>query len=308
LAPTSADRTVVSVVVPTRGERGFLAAAVASALAQTVAAIEVLVVDDAPRGVGLLGLSDDPRVRVLASGGAGAAAARNRGLAEARAEAVGFLDDDDFWEPEKLARQLAALAANPDAELVSCGFRRRIEATGEVELAEVPARIELRQLLRSTHFGCSIPLVRRAALLTVGGFDERFEGSQDRDLWLRLRRRAAFAHVDAPLATVRVHAAQMSGELGRKIAAKRRLLAVHADDYRLHPREHAHQLTRLGMMRAAAGQRWRAIGCFLRAATFDRETALPRELLREALRAPRRQRRRLLEEGFRRHGEVVHFW
>jgi glycosyltransferase involved in cell wall biosynthesis len=268
----------------------------------------VLVVDDEPDAAARAELPSDPRLRRLASGGVGAGAARNRGIEAARAEHVAFLDDDDLWDRSKLELQLAALAAARQSELVSCDFRRRIEATGELEPVSAPAAIELRHLLRSTIFGCSIPLVRLSALLAVGGFDERFEGSQDRDLWLRLRRRAPFRHLDVPLATVRVHAGQMSGELERKIAAKRRLLAKHADDYRRHPREHAHQLARLGMMQAAAGRPWRARAYFLRAAARDRTASAPRELLREALRSPVGQRERLLAEGFRRYGEVVHFW
>jgi len=298
----------VSVVVPTRGRRGFLVAAVASALAQTMPDLEVIVVDDDPAAPLEPLPFADSRLRRLASGGAGAAAARNRGLAAARGAAVAFLDDDDLWDSRKLERQLAVLAARPDVELVFCGHELLAEATGERLPASPPRDLALADLLRSTFFGCSVPLVRRAALVAVGGFDETLPGSQDRDLWLRLRRRAAFAWLPEALVTVRLHGAQMSGELRRKIAAKRLLLARHRADYRRHPAAHAHQLVRLGMMEAAAGRRWRAAAAFLAAARRDREAPEARLLLREALLAPGRQRRRLLADGFVRRGGVVHYW
>jgi len=302
------EAPLVSVVVPTRGGRGYLDAALASIRAQTMRDFEVCVVLDDPGSVAPPPLPDDPRFHLQRSGGVGAAAARNRGIATTRAAIIGFLDDDDLWEPTKLERQLAALTAAPEREVVVCRHRRRIEATGEVEPVDLPPAIDVRRLLRSTFFGCSIPLVRRASLLAVGGFDESLAGSHDRDLWLRLRRRGEFIAVDETLATVRVHGSQLSSELGQKIEAKRRLLTKHAVDYRLHPPEHAHQLTRLGMMESAAGRSWRAAACFARAALRDRQRREARALLLEALGSPRRQRRRLLREGFRRYGEIVHFW
>lgn len=303
-----AEAPDVSVVVPTRGGRGFLATAVGSALAQTAARLELIVVDDDPGGEPAPTAGADPRLRILTSGGAGAAAARNLGLAAARAEAVAFLDDDDLWDARKLELQLALLSARPDVELVFCAHDLLVEATGERLPASPPRDLALVDLLRSTFFGCSIPLLRRRALLAVGGFDERLPGSQDRDLWLRLRRRAPFAWRAETLATVRLHGAQMSGELERKIAAKRRLLARHHEEYRRHPDALAHQLVRLGMMEAVAGRRWRALAAFLAAARRDAGVGEARRLLRENLFSPARQRRRLLAEGFARRGGVVHYW
>ena len=114
---------LVSAVVPTLGRPGHVVAAVRSALAQTVAEIEVVVVmdgPDAPTSAALAAI-DDGRVRVVelpARGGPGAA--RNAGVAEARGEWVAFLDDDDLWEPRKLELQLdAARAAGGASPIVA---------------------------------------------------------------------------------------------------------------------------------------------------------------------------------------------
>ncbi len=100
----------VSVVIPTRRRAQLVARAVRSALAQTLKDIEVIVVidgsDDETRAA--LAADPDPRLRVveLASSG-GAPAARNVGVEHAKAEWTALLDDDDEWQPEKLATQLA---------------------------------------------------------------------------------------------------------------------------------------------------------------------------------------------------------
>ncbi|MCL9758336.1 glycosyltransferase family 2 protein [Frankia sp. AiPa1] len=98
-------------VIPTVG-RPSLRAAVASALAQDPAPLEVVVVMDLPRptdGVAADGVAaDDPRVQVLWTGGlAGPSGARMAGVGQARGEIVAFLDDDDEWLPGNLAARLA---------------------------------------------------------------------------------------------------------------------------------------------------------------------------------------------------------
>ncbi len=96
--------------------------AVRSALNQTHAPLEVLVVDD--------GSTDDsaavaeafgPAVRVLRQRNQGPAAARNTGLDAARGEYIAFLDSDDLWLPDKLEKQLAAV--EHDVVCVHCGWR-----------------------------------------------------------------------------------------------------------------------------------------------------------------------------------------
>src|SRR5262245_16656622 len=96
----------------------------ASVFAQTFTDYEVIVVDDGSRTAMDCVAFGDRRVRVirhLETRGAGAA--RNTGLAAATGELIAFLDDDDEWHADKLARQIDALhSAGPDAVLVYCGY------------------------------------------------------------------------------------------------------------------------------------------------------------------------------------------
>src|SRR5262245_25673454 len=101
----------VSVIVPTRNRRELLPTTLRSALGQRGVDLELLIVDDASdddtaAAAQALG---DGRIRVIRlDKPSGVSAARNRGAAAAQGEWLAFLDDDDLWAPDKLARQLDA--------------------------------------------------------------------------------------------------------------------------------------------------------------------------------------------------------
>jgi glycosyltransferase involved in cell wall biosynthesis len=108
----------VSVVIPTRNRPELVTRAVRSALAQTLAEIEVIVVIDGPDQATreALAAEPDPRLRVvpLAASG-GAPSARNVGVEHATGKWTALLDDDDEWLPDKLATQVALAEAAPYA-------------------------------------------------------------------------------------------------------------------------------------------------------------------------------------------------
>lgn len=108
---------MISVIVPTFNSADYLAEALASIAAQTLPADEIIVVDD--------GSTDDTPQVVAAfdvtyiyQANAGAAAARNRGVAAAHGAILTFLDADDLWQPEKLALQMAVLTHDPTVDMV----------------------------------------------------------------------------------------------------------------------------------------------------------------------------------------------
>jgi glycosyltransferase involved in cell wall biosynthesis len=106
----------ISVVIPTRNRPALVPRAVRSALAQTVAEIEVIVVVDGPDPATREALARhaDPRLRVIElDESGGAPAARNIGAQHATAEWTALLDDDDEWLPDKLATQLALATSAP---------------------------------------------------------------------------------------------------------------------------------------------------------------------------------------------------
>ena len=85
-------------------------------LAQTVIAIEVIVVLDGPDAQTelALGAFDDPRLRIVRIEHGGTAAARNAGIEHARGRLISFLDADDVLEPESTARLVRLIGGRED--------------------------------------------------------------------------------------------------------------------------------------------------------------------------------------------------
>ena len=194
----------VSVVIPTYNRSVMLTAAVRSALAQSLAPVEVLVCDDGStdgsrEAVAALA---DSRVRWLDCGRQGRPAGpRNRGMREARGEWVAFLDDDDVWHPGKLERQAGALALGFEA--VSSNARR-LDAQGRAQgrlLSRLPSRAGLDELLGCNWIVTSSALVRRSLLMKCGGFPEAeaFRSVEDYALWLRVASLTDWTFIDEDL-------------------------------------------------------------------------------------------------------------
>lgn len=123
----------VSVVIPVYRQAHYLAAAIASLLAQTLQDFEIIVVDDgSPDDVpgALARASADPRIKLVRQENKGLAGARNSGFAAATGDFLSFLDADDTYEPQKLEKQVHLLESSPDLGWVYCDIITT-SATGE---------------------------------------------------------------------------------------------------------------------------------------------------------------------------------
>lgn len=113
---------LVSVIIPVYNGERYLAAAITSVLAQTHQPLEVIVIDDGSvDGSAAVARSFGEAVRYAAQTHAphgGAASARNLGVTLAHGDLLAFLDADDLWTPEKLARQVALLTREPEIDSV----------------------------------------------------------------------------------------------------------------------------------------------------------------------------------------------
>lgn len=230
--------TTISVVVPTYNHRDLVLETLGSVFAQTYGDYEVIVVNDGSpddtREV-LRPLVEAGRIRYVEQPNQGQAAARNRGLAEARGDMVAFLDDDDLWPPDKLEWQAQELLEQPESVLVY-GRPARIRRSGAlapVEDETFPSgRVE-----RAFLEGCWLlspgqALIRTSALRELGGFDTSVWGSDDWDLYIRLSALGEFRYVERIALHYRVHAGNASGDALRHVANHYRVLRKHAERYR----------------------------------------------------------------------------
>lgn len=216
------DAPRVSVCIPTRDQAEHLPIALASALAQDVDGLEVVVSDDASRdgSADLAAGLGDPRIRVLRGRTpVGVAANRNACLQSARGEYVAWLDSDDEYLPGALRRQVAVLDHHPQVVLVH-GGGEIVDGDGRA-LPSWPAPFDrdaierspeaVRHLSAANELLTSTVVVRRSAHVAAGPFDPSIGASStDWDMWLRLARHGSVAYTAAPIARYRQHARTIS--------------------------------------------------------------------------------------------------
>lgn len=209
--------TVVTVVVPTHNRLGLVRRTLATVLAQRDVDVRVVVVDDGSEDgtFEAFSASRDARVHVVRNERAtGVAGARNRGLAEVTSDWVAFLDDDDLWAPDKLASQLAAADATPEARWVCAGAVTVDEDLRVLAAMRPPPSGPLPAVLSRNRIpgGASGTLVRTDLARTVGGFDTDLSNIADWDFWIKLALRSPVASVDRPLTAYLRHTGTLSGD------------------------------------------------------------------------------------------------
>lgn len=200
------------------GER-FLAEAIESVLAQTLADFELLILDDGSTDSSLEIIQPfaarDLRIRVVSRENCGLIASLNELLAMARAPLIARMDADDRCMPERLAKQVAFLDANPDHGVVG-SLTRDIDENGApfpLDTADHPLTHE--QFL--AHITLKGPLLahptvmyRGAVVREAGGYHRAFRHCEDYDLWLRLAHRTRIANLPERLLYYRHYAGQVS--------------------------------------------------------------------------------------------------
>jgi glycosyltransferase involved in cell wall biosynthesis len=191
--------TKVSVIIPTYNRASTVHDAVRSALNQTYASIEVIVVDD--------GSTDDTAARlqtfsskitILSQKNNGPSLARNHGARHASGEILAFLDSDDVWKPDKIRRQVELMEAYGNlmtccvcnAEILDRANLRNPDAFGiagvnsqhEESVWQNPGEVLASRFLLFNQ----VAAIRRDAFVKVGGYNSRINLLEDHDLALKL--------------------------------------------------------------------------------------------------------------------------
>jgi len=188
----------VTTIIPAYNAAEYVATAIESALKQKAVPQQIVVIDDGSTDATLRVLAHfGKRIEVIRQDNRGLSAARNAGIQAARGEMIAFLDADDVWCDDKLAKQVAILLDNPEVAMVHSRTVSWDSTNGrEDDFVKVPShdyRLDcFSKLFQANAICVSSVMVRRSCLQQIGGFDELIvrPTTQDYDLWLRI----AFQH------------------------------------------------------------------------------------------------------------------
>jgi glycosyltransferase involved in cell wall biosynthesis/peptidoglycan/xylan/chitin deacetylase (PgdA/CDA1 family) len=248
------DQRLVTVVVPAYNAAHTIDETLRSARYQTHRNLEILVVDDGSKdatpAIVAKHAAIDARVRLITQANAGVAAARNRGIAEAKSDLIAPLDADDLWAPTKIEKQLLAMHKQGERTALVYTWFAVIDECGNVrDLEHRPSDTGqvLRRMCRGNLVGNgSSPLMRKSAILDAGGFEPGLraanaQGCEDLLLYFRIAERHEFAVVPEHLTGYRRHSATMSED---SLQMLRSYHLVTKEMYRKYP-EYAQEI-RLG--------------------------------------------------------------
>lgn len=206
----------VTVLMAVRNGSPYLRTAIESVLAQTFRAFRFLIVDDASTDDtrDIARAYADARIELLClPRNVGQTAALNLGLRRAASPWIARMDADDYAAPERLAEQMRAVEADPSLDCVGSFawlFRddpRVVEGVIEKPLQDAAIK---RQVLRAVPLIHGSLLMRRATVLDVGGYDERYRYSADWDLYHRWLPRSRAVNLPRRLVGIRRHPGQDS--------------------------------------------------------------------------------------------------
>ncbi|MBW2269955.1 MAG: glycosyltransferase [Deltaproteobacteria bacterium] len=208
---------LVSVLMCTYNDMQWLPTSIDSVLAQSLADLEFVIVDDGSTDgtPELLAATArrDPRVQVERIKHGRPARALNHGLGLVRGELIARLDADDWAHPERLEAQLAHLRAHPEVGIIGSTIEKmdedgRVEGPTGRPLDD--ATIRFKSLLWCPFTSSSVTMRREVLERARLRYDETLRGSEDYDFFARVLDHTRSAALDRPLARYRVRAGGFS--------------------------------------------------------------------------------------------------
>ncbi|MBI2552397.1 glycosyltransferase [Candidatus Uhrbacteria bacterium] len=184
----------ISVVCPTWNSAAFVKETIRTVLEQSVSPFELIISDDGSSDQTLEVVRQATEqapfpVQILQNTHAGPGAARNAGIRAARGEWIAFLDSDDLWHLEKIARVCVAIRAHHGVNFFCHNVYHFLN--GKQVLKDLASRYRRdiplpKQLFTNYFIGTSAVVCKRDILLSYNGFDETFPSAQDYEMWLRM--------------------------------------------------------------------------------------------------------------------------
>jgi GT2 family glycosyltransferase len=192
----------VSIIIPTFNRCTVLQRALNSIYSQSYTDYEIIVIDD--------GSTDDtatmidqffPEVRYFYQSNNGVSTSRNKGLAHATGDWVAFLDSDDEWLPEKLAKQVKEFRLNPDYKICHTEehWIRNGVKVNQMKKHKKKGGWIFPQCLPLCAMSPSSILIHRSVFEEVGNFNTSLPACEDYDLWLRITAKYPVLFIKEPL-------------------------------------------------------------------------------------------------------------
>jgi glycosyltransferase involved in cell wall biosynthesis len=227
----------VSVIIPVYGVEKYIAAALHSALNQTYTNLEIIIVDnDSPdRSIEICQQFTDPRIRIIHQKNRGPAGSRNTGIRHATGDYITFLDGDDLWVPEKLAKHVAYLNRHPHVGISFC-YSEFIDARDRplgiyMTSKKLNGIVPGDMLCRCPLGNGSVSVYRREVFTAIQFqdnlhgtledfyFDERMHSLEDVECWFRMAVKSGLAIEGIPevLTLYRIHNSGTSANLDQYV-------------------------------------------------------------------------------------------
>ncbi len=241
----------VSVVIPNYNCLSSLPRAIDSIRIQGMNT-EIIVVDDGSTDGSREWLLTQEDIKVIHSHRIGASAARNLAITHCMYELIAFLDADDYWMEAKLQHQLVLHQLCPEITFSFSDYQH-VTAQGTKIIGcfdfwprfnvfinqKEPHRIEetlFPLIFAENVVGTSTVIANKAALMAVGGFDEKLRSASDWDLWLKLAQQGSVGIVNRELCHyVSDRIGAISRDQQARLKAMKAILWRHTDAIKRHP-------------------------------------------------------------------------
>jgi glycosyltransferase involved in cell wall biosynthesis len=211
---------LVSIITSVYNGEAYLKECVDSILNQTLQNFEFIVLNNGStdHSLEILQQYTDPRLKVINQENLGLSRSLNKGIQLSQSDLIARLDADDYSFPTRLELQTDFMSHNPD--YVLCGSRFRELIGNDFYQQKVPF-LESDETIRKSFcyfnpFSHSSVMFRKQAFLETGGYNHRFEHSQDYDLWFRMLKLGKACILKEELTVVRLSLQSASYQNSRR--------------------------------------------------------------------------------------------
>lgn len=197
---------MISIIIPLYNKEHSIATTLQRVLTQTWQDFEIIIIDDGStdNSLSLVNSFTDKRIHIIQQANAGVSAARNRGVMEAHGELIAFLDADDEWKPDYLATQITLVKKYPQCDVFATNYEfrdqnRKVTPTILCKLSfQGDDGILTNYFEVASHSNpplwTSAVMVRKSAILSIGGFPNDISSGEDLLTWARLAAKYKIAY------------------------------------------------------------------------------------------------------------------